>query len=223
MKEILPGIFMQEERFRKKIYTRNLVPGKKAHKENLFEHNGVEYREWTPLRSKLAAGILKGIKVPPIREGSVVLYLGASTGNTVSFVSDILGPEGMVFAVEFAPRMMRNLIYLSQVRPNISPILADAGKPERYFPSVVQADLVFQDIAQRNQVDIFVKNVKLFLKPGGYAILALKARSVDMAQEPRAVYAAAKLELQKSLVVLEAAQLDPFEKDHAMFLCQLKK
>ena len=33
-----------------------------------------------------------------------VLYLGAASGTTVSHVSDVVGPEGMVYAVEFSHR-----------------------------------------------------------------------------------------------------------------------
>ena len=41
----------------------------------------------------------------PLSEpGSKVLYLGAASGTTVSHVADIVGPEGMVYAVEFSHR-----------------------------------------------------------------------------------------------------------------------
>ena len=36
-----------------------------------------------------------------------VLYLGAASGTTVSHVSDVVGPEGMVYAVEFSHRSGR--------------------------------------------------------------------------------------------------------------------
>ena len=88
MKEILPGIYLQEGK-RKRLLTRNLIPGKKAFREYLHNINGTEYREWNPTRSKLAAGLVKGAKLPAINEGSTVLYLGAASGNTVSYISDI--------------------------------------------------------------------------------------------------------------------------------------
>lgn len=39
-----------------------------------------------------------------IQPGSKVLYIGAAAGTTVSHVSDIVGPSGCVYAVEFSHR-----------------------------------------------------------------------------------------------------------------------
>lgn len=220
MNEIFPGIFMLEQGRRKRIFTRNFVPGKKAFQESLYTYNGVEYREWNPTRSKLAAGIAKGIKLPSLQEGSFILYLGAAAGNTVSYLSDIIGPEGMIFAVEFSPKVTRQLVYLSEVRPNVAPILADASQPQKYLHLALQADFLFQDIAQREQVEIFLKNVKLFLKDKGYCMLALKARSIDVAENPKKLFAMAKAQLQKDVIVHDMIPLEPFEKDHALFVCQ---
>lgn len=220
MKEIHPGIFLQEGGRRRRLLTRNLVPGRKAHQEFLVQHNGVEYREWNPGRSKLGAGIMKGMRMP--RVGEIVLYLGAASGNTVSYISDFLGPEGMIFAVEFSPKVMRQLVYLAEVRPNIAPILADASQPQRYLSQAVLCDFMFQDVAQREQVDIFLKNARLLLKPQGYCMLALKARSVDVTRNPKEVFAQARQQLARELIVHEMVSLEPFEKDHALFVCQKK-
>lgn len=47
----------------------------------------------------------------PLVSGVVqVLYLGAASGTSVSHVSDIVGPEGTVFAVEFSHRSGEGLI-----------------------------------------------------------------------------------------------------------------
>ena len=45
-----------------------------------------------------------------------VLYLGAASGTSVSHVSDIVGPEGAVYAVEFSHRrsaLLLALVFLS--------------------------------------------------------------------------------------------------------------
>ena len=55
-------------------------------------------------RSKLAAAILGGVDKVHIAPGKKVLYLGAASGTSVSHVSDIVGPDGMVYAVEFSHR-----------------------------------------------------------------------------------------------------------------------
>ena len=85
--------------FGKKVCTKSLVPGVKVYGEGLIRKQGVEYREWDPRRSKLCAAIIKGVSEIGIKPGSVVLYLGASTGTTPSHVSDIVGASGFVFAL----------------------------------------------------------------------------------------------------------------------------
>jgi rRNA 2'-O-methyltransferase fibrillarin len=93
--------------------TRNLVPGDSVYGEkriSIDEENGkIEYRVWNPFRSKLGAAILGGIENIHITPGSKVLYLGAASGTTVSHVSDIVGPEGRVYAVEFSHRSGRGM------------------------------------------------------------------------------------------------------------------
>ena len=59
----------------------------------------IEYRVWNPFRSKIAASVIGGIAETGIYPGAKVLYLGGASGTTVSHVSDIIGPEGVVYAV----------------------------------------------------------------------------------------------------------------------------
>ncbi len=92
-----------------------------------------------------------------MKNDSRVLYLGAATGTTVSHVADIVS-EGLVYAVEFSPRSMRDLVRLCERRNNIIPILADAAKPEEYAPLLEPVDLVYQDVAQRDQARIAMDN-----------------------------------------------------------------
>ena len=101
---------------RRYLYTQSLVPGKKVYGEKLFTENNVEYRQWDVSKSKLASVILKGASNVGIRQGDSVLYLGSSTGTTVSHVSDMVGTNGIIFAVDIAPRVMRELVFLSQSR-----------------------------------------------------------------------------------------------------------
>jgi len=61
--------------------------------------------------------------------GSKVLYLGAASGTTVSHVSDVIGPTGIVYAVEFSLRSGRDLVNMAKKRTNIVPIIADARMP----------------------------------------------------------------------------------------------
>ncbi|MGM5484803.1 MAG: fibrillarin-like rRNA/tRNA 2'-O-methyltransferase [Nanobdellota archaeon] len=203
-----------------RIYTKNLIPGKTVYDERLVKSGGEEFREFNHNKSKLGAGLLKGLSQVGIKPGSVVLYLGASTGTTVSHVSDIVGKEGFIFALDFAPRVVRDLVFLAEERPNIAPMLEDAFHPEGYTDKTSSVDVIFQDIAQRNQVDIFMKNVDMFLEEDGFAILALKARSYDVTLKPAIVFRKVRAELEKKMKVVDYRSLAPFEKDHAIFVCK---
>lgn len=208
-----------------KLFTKNFTPGKTVYGESLFRFDDGEYRGWNPERSKLAAALLKGSKSINLVEGNIVLYLGASSGTTVSHVSDIIGRNGFVFALDFAPRVMRDLVFLSEDRKNIIPLLADASHPEDYKDKVYSpVDFLYQDVAQKNQVQIFVKNIDIFLKKGGIACLALKARSINVAASPQKIFNEVRDELRnwKSITLLEQINLEPFELDHCMFVVEKK-
>ena len=83
------------------VATLNLTPGISVYGEELITED-VEYRLWNPRRSKLSAAILNGLKNLDIKNDDKVLYLGASTGTTVSHISDI-AYNGRIYAVEFSP------------------------------------------------------------------------------------------------------------------------
>ncbi len=215
----LKGVFELQKGKRRYIYTKNLTPGKKAYDERVQKTGGEEYREFDPKRSKLAAAIIKGINKTGIKKGSIVLYLGAASGTTVSHVSDIVEKEGFVFGIEFSPLVLRELVYISEDRKNIAPILANAGKPAEYKELVTRADVVFQDIAQQDQLNIFIKNL-MFLDDDGYAILCIKARSIDISKKPKQIFQEVRKELSKKVEIIEFKTLDPFEKDHCIFVCR---
>jgi fibrillarin-like pre-rRNA processing protein len=201
---------------RSKIYTKNLTPGKTFFKERTND----DYREFDPRHSKLAAAIMRGCSNVFIRKGNTVLYLGASHGYTTSFVSDMVGNDGFIFALDSAPRVVRDLVFLAQERKNIAPMLADANHPEEYLDKVTQVDILYQDIAQRNQVEILLKNAKLFLKPGGYALIAIKSRSIDITRKPSQLFNEARAQLDKVMPVVDFRRLEPFEEDHCFMVCK---
>ncbi len=161
----------------------------------------------------------------PLKEDSKVLYLGAASGTTVSHVSDIVS-EGAVYAVEFAPRSMRDLIGLASRRKNIHPILADAGKPDSYSHLVEPVDLIFQDVAQPNQAEIAARNAVRFLKRDGYLLLSIKARSIDTVAKPKEVFKAEVKKLEQAFEprfeILNAKDLMPYHEDHLGVLAKLK-
>lgn len=201
-----------------KLYTKSLLPGQTHFSEKIIRQQKDEYREFDPTRSKLAAAIVKGATNIGIRKDDVVLYLGASHGYTISFVSDIVGNKGLIFGIDPAPRVMRDLVFLAEQRQNIVPLLADANHPEEYENRICGVDIVYQDIAQKNQAEIFLENCRLFLKDGGYGLLAVKARSIDAKKKSRQIFEEIRKKLEKELTVIDYRILEPLEKDHCMII-----
>lgn len=214
------GIF-EEKKKKRQLFTKNLVPGKDVYGEKLVKEGGAEYREWNAFKSKPAAAMLKGLNQFGLKPGYKVLYLGAASGTTVSHFSDIVGKGGMIFALDFAPRVVRDLVKLCEERKNLAPLLEDASKPETYKDKIIYpVDFLFQDIAQKNQAGIFLKNTEMFLKKGGYCIIAVKARSVDITRKPSHIFSEIKKLLRENVEIVDYRELAPYEKDHALFVCK---
>ena len=205
-----------------RYFTQSIYPGYRGFDEKIVRHGGKEFREVNPERSKLVAAVAKGLSQTGIKEGSVVLYLGASHGYTPSFVSDIVGPSGFVFSLDFAPRVVRDLVFVCEKRENMAPLLDDALHPENYKEIVPLVDIVYQDIAQRDQLRIFLENCDMYLKNGGFGLLALKARSIDVTKKPQIIFRQVEDELAKKMNIVDKRILEPYEKDHAFFVVKKK-
>ncbi|MFX1390779.1 MAG: fibrillarin-like rRNA/tRNA 2'-O-methyltransferase [Promethearchaeota archaeon] len=192
------NVFISGSQEKLKLYTKNLDVGKRIYGEKLIRYKGTEYREWDPFRSKLAALILENPITNFFSESSKWLYLGASSGTSVSHLSDII-PSGIIYTVEFADRSMRQLIQNTINRKNVVPILGDARFPESYAKNVfTNMDYVYQDVAQPRQAEIAIKNCNYYLKDNGILIVAIKSQSIDSIQKSEDVYL-------KELKVLENA------------------
>lgn len=202
----------------KRIATLNLVKGVDVYGEDLVKYGGEEYRVWDPFRSKLAGALQNGLTNLPVMNRSKVLYIGASTGTTVSHISDIIGINGIIFAVESSSRVGRELLEnLASKRQNIVPILADARKPRSYFSVFGPVDVIYCDIAQPDQTEIAITNCFVYLKPNGALLLVVKSRSINVLLNPKTVFAqeAKKLENNK-FSIEQIIDLEPFDKDHAL-------
>ena len=201
------------------VATQNLNPGISVYGEELIQED-VEYRIWNPRRSKLAAALLNGLGNLDLEENSKVLYLGASTGTTVSHISDIV-IDGKIYAVEFSPTTAKKLVQLSRQRPNIAPILGDATKPKGYLNYVEKTDLVYCDVAQPTQTELFMRNMNLFGKDDGVGLLMIKARSIDVVQKPKKIFKEQEKKLkEKGFKIIEKVKLEPYEKDHVGLLVE---
>jgi len=205
------------------LYTRSPVEPNRFAELKIIKQPDGWYREWDPQRSKLAAAIKKGLHRLGLAPGSTVLYLGASHGYTPSHVADIVGEQGFVLCLDFAPRVVRDLVFVCEGRENMAPLLADANRPEQYSERIrelLPVDIVYQDIAQRDQIGIFLKNCDAFLKPGGYGLLAVKARSVDVTKRPAELFKELKkvFDAHPQYNLMDYRELAPYEKDHAFFV-----
>lgn len=203
------------------LVTKNMVPGESVYGEKrMAVEEGelkIEYRAWNPFRSKLAAAILGGVDHIHIKPGTKVLYLGAASGTTVSHVSDIVGPEGLVYAVEFSHRSGRDLLNVAKKRTNIIPIIEDARHPHKYRMLVGMVDTVFADVAQPDQARIVALNSHYFLKNGGHVVISIKANCIDSTAEAEAVFASEVNKLkQEKIKPKEQVTLEPYERDHAV-------
>jgi rRNA 2'-O-methyltransferase fibrillarin len=110
------SVFLSKTAKAELLLTKNHNPGESVYDEKRISVDAppaveggestekIEYRVWNPFRSKLGASIMAGVAECPIKEGSKVLYLGGASGTTVSHVSDMIGANGMVYAVEFSQR-----------------------------------------------------------------------------------------------------------------------
>jgi fibrillarin-like pre-rRNA processing protein len=217
MRRLFEGIFEERDGKKRLLLTESLNPGRKFFDEEVIQVEGREYRVWDPRSSKLCSSILKGLSSSPFVKNSKVLYLGCAHGYTVSYLSEVVR-SGVVFALDFAPRVFRDFMALSAARENIVPIIADANKPQSYYHYVPAVDVIFQDVAQPNQVEIFIKNCDLFLKKGGIGMLALKARSVNVVKSPNAIFAEVAKALKAKYEPIQQLSLEPFQMDHALFV-----
>ena len=201
------------------VATRNLTPGISVYGEELITED-VEYRLWNPRRSKLSAAILNGLSSLKIENDYKILYLGASTGTTVSHISGI-AYNGKIYAVEFSPVTAKKLTRLSRQRPNIYPILADATKPKEYMNIIEKVDFLYCDVAQPTQTELFMKNMNLFSKDDALGMITIKARSIDVIQKPKKIFKQEEKKLkEKGFKIIEKIKLEPYEKDHIAFLVE---
>lgn len=211
---IWPGVFREG----RDLFTLNLRPGERVYGEELRVSARIEYRQWDPFRSKLAAWLLRGAEEAPWVGAKNVLYLGGAHGTTASHLSDLL-PEARIFVVEKSPTSFAPLLALARRRTNLFPILADAQLPERYLADVGTVEFLYQDIAQRMQAAIFTENVRIFLADGGRGLMMLKVRSVTQTRPAPAIVHAARSELARGgLTVLSETSLVPFSREHAALL-----
>ena len=99
------------------------------------------------------------------------------------------------------------------------PILANARVPGEYSAVAPKVNTVYQDIAQRDQVGIFLRNMDYFDAERG--VLIVKARSVDVAEKPKKVFQSVADTLSDYVSIEDAVNLESYEKDHMAFVVRV--
>ena len=204
------------------LATPNMVVGESVYGEERFEITGpdferVEYRMWNPWMCKLAAAVVGGIESIHIQAGSKVLFLG---GNriSVSHISDIVGAEGLVCAVECS-NAGNGLIELSEQRSNIVPILADARHPDKFKARVPTVDCIVVNVCQPDQAKILALNAQFFLKDGGHFVIVVDVECIDTTVHASAAFASEVVRMKNlGLTPREQLTLEPFRRNHAVIV-----
>ena len=213
------------------VWTRNAVRGSSVRGERRKKDGRIEWRKWDAYRSKVAAAMLRTQGDPEEllpRTGSICLYLGASSGGTVSHIHDIVcgsgnHHSGKVVAVEISPRMARDLVSVSSKRAGLFPVLGDARNFSHFSPFLSgKVDWIHQDLSMPDQAENFVKTSEFFLRSGGIGLLSLKAaseRASDGDDDSR-FDKAHKIISTSKLKLIERIDLSGLEDQHVVFYCR---
>ncbi|MEM0045547.1 MAG: fibrillarin-like rRNA/tRNA 2'-O-methyltransferase, partial [Desulfurococcaceae archaeon] len=74
------------------------------------------------------------------------------------------------------------------------------------------------------QAAIVTANADMFLKDGGYLLLAIKARSIDVTKEPSEIYRKEINTLkERGFEIVDVVHLEPYDKDHAMIYARFHR
>lgn len=77
-------------------------------------------------------------------------------------------------------------------------------------------NLIYQDISQRNQTEIFIKIITKYLKKEGQGLLMVKARSIDASLKPKQAYKLLADKIREyGFTIIHSIDLLPCAKDHA--------
>lgn len=216
------------------LWSRNSTRGKSVGNERRKRDGRIEWRQWDPSRSKVAAALLitsqKASELLP-GPGDTCLYLGASSGTTVSHIHDMVcgsnnHHNGQIIAVEISPRMMRDLSSLAEDRPGLIPILTDARETPSYAPLMREkAHWIHQDLSIADQAENFITIARSTLQAGGIGLLSLKAASERHSEgdDFSRFSSAEKLLKESELELVERIDISKFQDQHVVFVVKLLK
>jgi len=189
------------------------LPNNLRKKRGLLQiRNNGKWDTWNPYHSKLSAYLIAGGENWPFKNNSKVLYLGSAEGNTISYLSKICKTD-TITAVDISAVAMAELLVLAKNKKNIIPCLNDAHFPERYRIQANNPDIIYQDIAQNDQVDIFIRNCNYF-KPK-HAFLMLKTQSI--AGRNKEIFKETEKKLTEIFGKVETVNINKWAKGHSAY------
>ncbi|KAL1808451.1 hypothetical protein ACET3Z_025441 [Daucus carota] len=211
---LFPGVFVaadhdHDESCNKVLYTRNLDE----------DGQTVEYREWDPFKSRLASAILSGIQNMWIKPGSRVLILYSRDdqqfGITISHISDIVGPQGMVYVVETETSNHDTLLNMADKRGNIVPIVyCMSPDPMRYRMLINMVDVMFAAPDRPEEVHMAYLNSQYFLKTGGHYMLYVQGHTMESTNRGDGLFSSMSKVVQVQYQRMEQVTLEPFDREH---------
>ena len=175
-------------------------------------------KQWNPYTSKWKAALRKGLEIK-VDEEDNILYLGASSGTTVGYVSKLT--KGIVFSVENSSKMAIPLVRLAQSKKNICPVFSDARDVDYIKKAIFdrKINILFQDIPSVDQVEILSKIVALVDKDCR-VFFSLKTQSISQKDSKKTAEEVDE-KLKENFKIIKKIDLYPFQKKHYFYF--LKK
>ena len=91
--------------------------------------------------------------------------------------------------------------------------LGDATKPKNYLNITEKADIVYCDVAQPTQSQLFMKNMDLIGKDNAIGILILKLEVLMLCKKPKKIFKEEEKKLRENgFKIIEKVKLEPYEK-----------
>ncbi len=196
------------------LFTEALGTPPSVRGEGITNRGSRVFRRWEPSRSKLAAALVLGYPGRIPESGERWLYLGAAQGGTASYIADLLGPAGRLYALERSVRAFARLIRVAEQYPNLLPILADARNPGSYVSLVPPVDGLYVDVAQPDQLEIAETNARWMLRDRGALLMALKTSSMGRDTGPSGHRSRALERLRRRWEVDQPLNLAPHHRGH---------
>jgi rRNA 2'-O-methyltransferase fibrillarin len=199
------------------------IINKKAPNDSISESDGYpiskkvlnEYRVWNKFYSKLGASIENGINNIYMKKGSKILYLGAGNDSysTITHISDLIGEEGKIYAVEISEIKGIKLKSIAKKRKNIVPIIKDARNPYFYRNSIKSlVDCIYISFSDTDLANIISLNAGFFLKSKGGFISIVNANKINSSRIPSIEKFNEQIKILKqyNLYSKDFVSLDPF-------------